>query len=130
MAGEGTGAGGEAQIPLGPLGELVEVFNERYGAELGDADALKVLVEVRDSVRDEHSDLEAQVTANSREDFVRHRDDLLIGAALDVSDGRDRQSLLLKALLDDEDFRARAGELVMGSIYDPYRDSAPAGPAE
>jgi hypothetical protein len=49
---------------------------------------------------------------------VRHRDDLLIGAALEVADDRDKQGTLLKALLDDEDFRDRAGELIMTSIYD------------
>lgn len=113
-----------ADVPLGPLGELVEVFNDRYGAELGDTDALRVLTEVRDNVQTSHSELEAQVQANSREDFVRHRDDLLIGAALGVTDDRDKQALLLKALLDDQDFRARAGELIMGSIYDAYREQA------
>lgn len=49
---------------------------------------------------------------------MRHRDELVIGAALDVTDDRDKQGTLLKALLDDEDFRARAGELIMSSIYD------------
>ncbi|MGI8460381.1 MAG: hypothetical protein ACR2OC_01920 [Solirubrobacterales bacterium] len=58
--------------------------------------------------------------ANSRDDFIRDRDALLIGAALAVGGDREKQAQLLKALLDDEDFRGRAGELVMGSIYDAY----------
>jgi len=124
IGGDGTGGAGAGQIPLGGLAELVETFNARYGAELGDADALKVLEDVRDNVRATHADLEAQVEANSREDFVRHRDDLLIGAALEVTDDRGKQAVLLKALLDDEDFRARAGTLVMGSIYDAYREQS------
>lgn len=65
-----------------------------------------------------------QANSNSREDFVGARDDLLIGAALNVTEDRDKQALLLKALLDDEDFRARAGTLIMGSIYDAYRAQA------
>jgi hypothetical protein len=36
---------------------------------------------------------------------------------------RERQAKLLKALLDDEDFRARAGSLIFGSIYDTYVDT-------
>jgi len=80
-----------------------------------------VLEEVRETVKDEHAGLGAQAGANSREDFVRHRDDLLIGAALSVSGGRDQQAVLLKAMLDDDAFRARAGELIMGSIWDGYR---------
>ena len=96
---------------------MVEVFNERYGTGLGPTDALKVLEDVRESVVTNNDDLAAQVQANSREDFVRHRDDLIIGGALDVSEDRDKQGTLLKALLDDEDFRARAGELIMTSIY-------------
>ena len=107
--------------PSGLLGELVELFNERYGAELGEVDALKVMTDVRDSVRDENPDLADQAEANSRDDFVRERDSLLIGAALAVGGDRERQATLLKALLDDEDFRVRAGELVFGAIYDGYR---------
>ncbi|MBA3421108.1 MAG: type I restriction endonuclease subunit R [Thermoleophilaceae bacterium] len=121
ITGDGTGGEAQGEIPLGPLAELVEAFNERYGGELGDADALRVLTDVRDSVREGNAELVAQAEANSRDDFVRHRDDLLIGAAMEVGDDREKQGKLLKALLDDEEFRARAGELVMGSIYDGYR---------
>ncbi len=39
---------------------------------------------------------------------------------MEVTGGREKQAGLLKALLDDDDFRARAGKLVMGSIYDAY----------
>ena len=121
ITGDGTGAGGgSAQIPMSKLGELVELFNERYGAELGDTDALKVVSDVRDAVRDTNPQLVDQATANSREDFVAERDDLLIDAALSVGTDRERQADLLKALLDDEDFRARAGSLIFGSLYDHY----------
>ena len=120
ITGDGTG-GGAGEIPMSLLGELVELFNERYGAELGEVDALKVMTDVRDSVRDENPDLADQAEANSRDDFVRERDNLLIGAALAVGGDRERQATLLKALLDDEDFRVRAGELIFGAIYDGYR---------
>ena len=48
----------------------------------------------------------------------------MIGAALEVTDDRDKHGTLLKALLDDEDFRVRAGELIMTSIYDALSEPA------
>jgi type I restriction enzyme, R subunit len=108
ITGDGTG-GGAGEIPMSLLGELVDLFNERYGAELGEVGALKVMTDVRDNVREENPDLADQAEANSRDDFVRERDNLLIGAALAVGGDRERQATLLKALLDDEDFRVRVG---------------------
>ena len=46
------------------------------------------------------------------------------GAALEVSEDRDKQGTLLKALLDDEDFRARAGDPSMTSIYNAVSGNA------
>ena len=43
---------------------------------------------------------------------------------MEVGDDREKQGHLLKALLDDDEFRARAGALVMDSIYDSYRAGA------
>lgn len=57
------------------------MLNERYSGDLGDADALKVFEDVRDTVVESNEDLAAQASANSKDDFVRHRDDLLISAA-------------------------------------------------
>src|SRR5450755_3981025 len=58
ITGDGTGTGsGQGQIPMSKLGELVELFNERYGAKLGDTDALKVVTDVRDAVRDTNPQL-------------------------------------------------------------------------
>jgi hypothetical protein len=107
---------------MSALGELVELFNQRYGQELGDVDALRVVADVRDTVREANPELLDQAQANSREDFVAERDDLLIDAALSVGTDRERQADLLKALLDDDDFRTRAGELIFGSIYDAYAE--------
>ena len=119
ITGDGTGSGASgAQIPMSELGQLVELFNERYGAELGPDDALAVVSAIRDTVHDANPELAEQAQANSRGDFITHRDDMLIDAALSVGSDRERQANLLKALLDDDDFRARAGALIFGSIYD------------
>ncbi len=121
ITGDGTGAGGGGgQISMGELGQLVELFNERYGAELGPDDALAVVTALRDTVHDANPELAEQAQANARDDFITERDELLIDAALTVGSDRERQAKLLKTLLDDDDFRARAGALIFGSIYDAY----------
>jgi hypothetical protein len=85
ITGDGTGSSAsQGEIPMSLLGELVELFNEQYGADLDDADALKVVTDVRDAVRETNPELADQARANSRDDFVVERDDLLIGAALTV----------------------------------------------
>jgi len=129
ITGDGTGSTKTpGEIPMSKLGELVDLFNERYGADLGDSDALKVVTDVRDAVRDANPELSDQALANSRDDFVSERDALLIDAAMSVGSDRDRQAELLKALLDDDDFRSRAGHLIFGSIYDAYASQGEAGP--
>jgi type I restriction enzyme R subunit len=115
---------GTGSIPLSLLEELVQLFNQRYGANLGDGDMLKVAQDVHDAIRGNAPQLEEQAANNSREDFVRDRDHLLIDAALSVDGDRDRQAALLKAFLDDDDFRARAGHAIFGAIYDGYRGQA------
>lgn len=75
----------------------------------------------RDAIKGSAPQLEEQAANNSRDDFVRDRDGLLIDAALNVDADRDRQAALLKAVLDDDDFRARAGMAIFGAIYDGYR---------
>ena len=119
ITGDGTG-GGAAPISMGQLALLVELFNERYGAELGPDDALAVVTAMRDRVQSSNPELSDQVKANSRGDFITERDELMIDAALNVGSDRERQAKLLKALLDDDDFRGRAGALIFGSIYDAY----------
>lgn len=82
ITGDGTGhSGGENTIPMSQLDQLVELLNERYGAELGPEDALAVATEVRDAVQSSNPDLADQAKANSRPDFISERDDVLIDAA-------------------------------------------------
>lgn len=125
IGGDGTGASdAPGQIPMGLLGELVELFNERYGKELSDSDALRVLTDVRDNVAAANPQLADQAGANTREDFIANRDAMLIDAAMDTGNDRDRQEELLRAFLDDDDFRKRAGGLIFGAIYDALTDTA------
>lgn len=111
----------ESRQALDGFVRLYAFLSQSYGADLGDGDMLKVAQDVRDAIRDTAPQLEQQAANNSREDFVRDRDHLLIDAALSVDGDRDRQAALLKAFLDDDDFRARAGHAIFGAIYDGYR---------
>ena len=65
-----------------------------------------------------------QAGANNRDDFIANRDAMLIDAAMDTGDDRDRQDELLKAFLDDDDFRKRAGALIFGAIYDKLANTS------
>lgn len=123
IGGDGTGAtNSPGEIPMGLLGELVELFNDRYGKELLDGDALRVLSDVRENVAAANPQLADQAEANTRADFIANRDAMLIDAAMDTGNDRDRQDELLKAFLDDDDFRSRAGALIFGAIYDALAD--------
>ncbi|MFN8133127.1 MAG: type I restriction endonuclease [Solirubrobacteraceae bacterium] len=120
ITGDGTGAGG-GEIPMGLLGELVELFNERFGADLTDADAIRPIQHIVDKVA-EAAGLRDQALANDFDDFERGKDALVIGATLEVKDVND---LILQKLLDDEDLRARATHLVMRSLYDRFNTEEP-----
>ncbi|MEA2442538.1 MAG: type restriction enzyme subunit [Thermoleophilaceae bacterium] len=119
--GDGTGSPrGAAEIPMGLLGELVELFNERFGADLTDADAVRPIQHIIDKLSEEGG-LREQALANEFEDFERGKEALVIGATLQVKDVND---LILQKLLDDEELRGRATHLVMRSLYERYQGEA------
>jgi type I restriction enzyme R subunit len=127
IIGDGTGPSWEqGEIPIGPLSELVEAFNSRFGTDLSEADALVPLLKVSD-VMVEDETLAAQANANDFEDFRRGKDQQVVAAALDAQDqlaeDRDRQDDLLRHLLDDEDFRAIVSDVVLRSAYERLRGS-------
>jgi len=118
LRGDATGHG-SVEIPMGLLGELVEMFNSRFGAELSDQDAVRPvqhLIEKAEEMGEEEG-LRAQAIGNSFEDFARGKDDLVINATLEVNDIND---LILKKLLDDDSVREQMTHLVMRSLYNRY----------
>ncbi len=126
IGGDGTGAGGGAEIPMGLLGELVEMFNERFGAELSDADAVRPVQHLIDKAAEigEGEGLRAQALGNRFADFERGKEGVLIDATLQVKDVNDA---ILQRLLDDETVRAQMTHLVMRSLYDRYTGAEGAG---
>jgi type I restriction enzyme R subunit len=115
--GDGTGSPRAPEIPMGLLGELVALFNERFGGDLTDTDAIRPIQQIIDKVAEDGA-LRQQAMANEFEDFERGKEAVVIGATLQV---RDVNSLILQRLLDDEDLRGRATHLVMRTLYEQYR---------
>jgi hypothetical protein len=96
ITGTGGGAGGTGgQIPGAVLGELLEAFNERFGADLSEEDLVKPLKHIVQRVV-AHGWLAEQARANELDDFRRGKESILIDATLDV---QDLSGELLQALL-------------------------------
>jgi type I restriction enzyme R subunit len=119
--GEGGGGRGQGQLPMGVLAEVVESFNERYGADLTEADVVKPLEHILDRVIATEG-LRDEAQHNERDDFKRGKDNLLIDATLDV---QDISGKLLQALLSDEELRQRAFDGILDAAYEQLRSPAP-----
>jgi len=116
IGGDGTGRG-EIELPMGLLGELVELFNERYGEQLSDADLIRPMQQIVERVSAEDG-LREQAVGNDFDDFIRGKEGMVVDATLDVKGVNDE---LIKRILDDAEFRQRATGLVMRSLYDRFR---------
>ena len=73
------------ELPLGPLEELVKLFNDRFGADLAGSDAVRPVQQIVDHIaaKDGVAD---QVNANALEDFARGKETVFIEALLAVQD--------------------------------------------
>ena len=124
IGGDGTGRRG-GEIPMTLLGELVELFNQRFGESLTDADAVHPAQALIDHIdREEASTLRQQAASNDFEDFVRGKEPLIVDGALDAGKA---SADFFKGVLDDHDFRARTTYLAMRVLYDRYRAESAAG---
>jgi type I restriction enzyme R subunit len=124
IGGDGTGRGA-GEIPMSLLGELVELFNQRFGESLSDADAVHPAQALIDHIdREQSVTLRQQATSNDFDDFVRGKEPFVIDGALDAGKV---SADFFRGVLDDEDFRQRTTYLAMRVLYDRYRsDSSPA----
>lgn len=92
---------------MGLLGELVELFNERFGASLTEADA---------AARSRRSSTTSTTSYAAR----------IIGATMETQDETTATNFFLQKLLDDPLAREHATRLVMHSPYDRFRGEAAA----
>ena len=121
IGGDGTGRG-TADIPMTLLGELVELFNQRFGESLTDADAIHPAQALIDHIdREQSATLQPQAVGNDFDDFLRGKEPFVIDGALDAGKA---SADFFKGVLDDEDFRHRTTYLAMRVLYDRYRREA------
>jgi type I restriction enzyme R subunit len=120
---DGTGSPrGQGELPMGVLGELVELFNERFGGHLTEADAVHPAEGLIDHIdRTNQDTLADQAKANDFDDFLRDKEKLVIAGALTADQA---SSDFFRGVLDDEDFRTRATYLAMRVLYDRYRSDS------
>lgn len=71
----GDGTGRKADIPMSLLGELVDLFNQRFGESLTDADAIHPAQALNDHIdREQSTTLRPQALGNEFDDFLRGKD--------------------------------------------------------
>ncbi|MFN8205339.1 MAG: type I restriction endonuclease [Solirubrobacteraceae bacterium] len=107
------------ELPLGPLEELVKLFNDRFGADLTGSDAVRPVQQIVDHIaaKDGVAD---QVNANAFEDFARGKDPVFIEALLAVQDFNDE---FLPKLLADPRVQKQATSLVLEAVYRRLRSA-------
>jgi type I restriction enzyme R subunit len=124
ISGDGTGRAAGGDIPMSLLGELVELFNHRFGEHLTDADAIHPAQALIDHIdREQSVTLRRQAASNDFDDFVRGKEPFIIDGALDAGKV---SADFFRGVLDDDDFRQRTTYLAMRVLYDRYRSADPA----
>ena len=107
------------ELPLGPLEELIRLFNDRFGADLAGSDAVRPVQQIVDHIaaKDGVAD---QVNANALDDFARGKDAVFIEALLAVQDFNDD---FLPKLLSDPRVQKQATALVLEAVYRRLRSA-------
>jgi len=122
ITGDGTGKRIDSDlIPMSLLGELVEIFNSRFGADLNDNDMVGPVTQITEKIAENDPGLSAQAVANTFDDFRRGKQQAVIDATLDVKGVNDK---VLPALLDDEELLSRVTEAAMRAVYEQFRRDA------
>jgi type I restriction enzyme R subunit len=121
-----TGAGrGSGQDPvLVRLSELIRTFNDTYGIELSEADALLLFVELPSHMADSQT-VQKIAADNTEEQFgLTVREDDVAGAIFDRQEASDR---LLKLFTEDARFAAEVMKHIRSATYTVARERVAAG---
>jgi type I restriction enzyme, R subunit len=114
---EGTGKQHEPDIE--PLSKIVEVLNERFGMELGEADQL-----LFDQYEQEWM-ADTELAAQARENTIENFGLVFRRKFMDTIVGRmDSNEDIFKRILDDEDFRTVLVDYYLGKTYQRLRESS------
>lgn len=115
----GDGRGGGTEPDIEPLSKIIDVLNEQFGLNLGDADEL-FFDQIEESfVAD---DVMAQARANTFDNFRLAFDPKFLGTVI----GRmDENEALFKRMLDDQDFQEAVKDEYAARVYKRARTVRP-----
>ena len=115
----GEGKGGQQELDLEHLSNIVEVLNERFGTDLSDVD--KLLLDQFEESWVADGELADQAKNNSIENFGLVFDRKFLQTIITRVDDNDE---IYKRILDDEDFRSALGEFYLRKVYERLREPA------
>ena len=114
----GEGKGPQHEPEIEPLSQIVQMLNERFGMELGEADQLLFDQYEREWVDD--PELAAQARENTKENFALVFERKFIDTIVQRMDSNEE---IFKRILDDEDFRATLADFYLARVYGRLRDT-------
>jgi type I restriction enzyme R subunit len=118
----GDGTGKKSTPDIESLSQIIDVLNERFGLDLGDADQL--LFDQFEETWAADTGLAAQAQANTIDNFRLVFDPKFMDTVI----GRmDANEAIFKRILDDDDFRRVLTDFYLNRVYDRLRQ--PTNPA-
>jgi type I restriction enzyme R subunit len=114
----GEGKGKQHEPDIEPLSQIVQVLNERFGMELGEADQLLFDQYEREWIDD--PELAAQARENTKENFSLVFERKFIDTIVKRMDSNEE---IFKKILDDEDFRRALGDFYLARVYGRLREA-------
>jgi type I restriction enzyme, R subunit len=115
----GEGRGPQHDPDVEPLSQIVQMLNERFGMELGEADQLFFDQYEREWVED--PELTAQARENTKENFALVFERKFMDTIVKRMDSNEE---IFKRILDDEDFRAALADFYLARVYGHLRDTS------
>jgi len=112
----GDGAGKRTDPDVEPLSLIIDMLNDRYGLELGDADQL--LFDQFEETWASDPDLVAQARNNTLDNFRLVFDPKFMGTVIGRMDANES---IFKRILDDEDFRQVLTDFYLRKMYSRLR---------
>jgi type I restriction enzyme, R subunit len=113
----GDGRGGKNEPDIEPLSKIIDVLNERFGLNLGDADEL-FFEQIEETFASDETVLD-QARNNTFDNFRLAFDPKFLGTVI----GRmDENEALFKRMLDDQDFQEAVKDEYAARVYRRARE--------
>ena len=115
----GDGAGKKHDPDLEPLSKIIDLLNQRYGTDLGEADQL--LFDQFEETWAADDDLAAQARNNTLDNFRLVFDPKFLNTVVSRMDSNEA---IFKKILDDDDFRDLLADFYLRKMYARLRHEA------